>query len=215
MSGPAAAAWTCCFSSGPAALRMAPLRSPEAPGAAAGGAFSCAATGFSGAAEGVEGLADLPPPLVTICFGATASFSDTTSSVKLPNTIGLKPTDVVPVTGQIGMPGLSHINEKLMLYYERAGFSAFIAENSRSRYVGSVANTTIGGYPTLVYVEPQKWISAQVGYEVQSGWLKGMSLRLEGNNLNKPVYKESNIAGAITTTNKTGATVDLRVSYKL
>ena len=64
-------------------------------------------------------------------------------------------------------------------------------------------------------MEPQKWVSAQVGYEVQDGWLKGLALRLEGNNLNKPIYREANYAGSITTTNATGASVDLRLSYKL
>jgi iron complex outermembrane receptor protein len=180
--------------------------------------YTTSVNGHGGNLKGFELSASAPFSLLTSWlegFGATASFSDTTSSVRLPNTIGLKPTDPVPLTGQIAMPGLSHINEKIMLYYERAGFSAFIADSSRSRYVGSVANGTVGGYPTLVYIEPQKWISAQVGYEMQSGWLKGLAVRLEGNNLNKPVYKESNAAGSITTTNKTGASVDLRVSYKL
>ena len=78
-----------------------------------------------------------------------------------------------------------------------------------------MSNNTVGGYPTLVFIQPQRWVSAQVGYEVQAGWLKGPGVRLEGNNLNKPVYEEANYAGSITTTNKTGATVDLRVSYKL
>ncbi|HYP32894.1 MAG TPA: hypothetical protein VES00_13570, partial [Burkholderiaceae bacterium] len=62
---------------------------------------------------------------------------------------------------------------------------------------------------------PQRWLSAQVGYEMQSGWLKGLSVRLEGNNLNKPVYQEADFNGSVTNTNKTGASVDLRVSYKL
>ena len=103
-----------------------------------------------------------------------------------------------------------------MVYYERAGFSAFIAENARSEYIGSVANNTVGGYPTLVYIQPQRWVSAQVGYEVQDGWLKGLGVRLEGNNLNKPIYKEAELRTARSPhTNKTGASVDLRVSYKL
>ena len=179
--------------------------------------YTTTVNGKGGSLKGIELTFSAPFSLLTSWlegFGATASYSNTTSNVHLPNTIGLKPTDPVS-PGEIAMPGLSHLNEKLMLYYERAGFSAFIADNMRSRYVGSVANTTIGGYPTLVYIEPQKWISAQVGYEVQSGWLKGLALRLEGNNLNKPVYKESNVSGAITSTNKTGASVDLRLSYKL
>jgi len=181
------------------------------------GIYTTSVNGQGGNLKGFELTASAPFSLLSSWltgFGATASFSDTTSSVRLPNTIGLKPTDAV-LPGHISLPGLSHLNEKLMLYYERAGFSAFIAENSRSRYIGSVANTTIGGYPTLVYIQPQKWISAQVGYEVQSGWLKGLGVRLEGNNLNKPVYVEQRFDGSINSTNKTGASVDLRVSYKL
>ena len=182
------------------------------------GIYTTSVNGHGGNLKGFELTASAPFSLLSSWLeglGATASFSDTTSSVRLPNIIGLKPTDQVPTTGQIGMPGLSHLNEKLMLYYERFGFSAFVAENSRSRYVGYVANSQIGGYPTLTYIEPQKWISAQVGYEVQSGWLKGLAVRLEGNNLNKPIYKESNLLGNVTSTNKTGASFDLRVSYKL
>ena len=181
------------------------------------GQYTTTVNGSGGNLKGFELTAQVPFGMFTHYlsgFGINGSFSDTTSSVRTPNTIGLNPTQPA-AAGTIGLPGLSHLNEKLMVYYERAGFSAFIAENSRSKYIGSVANTTIGGYPTLVYVEPQKWVSAQVGYEVQDGWLKGLALRLEGNNLNKPIYREANYAGSITTTNATGASVDLRLSYKL
>jgi iron complex outermembrane receptor protein len=181
------------------------------------GVYSSTVNGSGGNLKGFELTAQVPFSMFSSWLtglGVNASFSDTTSSVKLPNTIGLNPTQPAN-TGAIQLPGLSHLNEKLMVYYERAGFSAFVADNSRSRYIGSVANSTIGGYPTLVFIQPQKWISAQVGYEVQSGWLKGLSVRLEGNNLNKPIYKEANYAGQITNTNKTGASADLLVSYKL
>lgn len=182
------------------------------------GIYTTSVNGHGGNLKGFELTLSAPFSMISSWlegFGMTGSTSNTTSSVRLPNTIGQNPTQQVPLSGNIAMPGLSHLNNKLMLYYERAGFSAFIAENSRSRYVGSVANNTPGGYPSLTYIEPQKWISAQVGYEVQDGWLKGLSLRLEGNNLNKPVYKESNAAGSITNTNKTGSNVDVRLSYKL
>ncbi len=181
------------------------------------GQYTTSVNGHGGNLKGIELTAQLPFSMLTSWLtgmGMNASFSDTSSSVHMPNTIGQNPTQA-PNSGTIPLLGLSHINDKIMLYYERAGFSAFIAENSRSRYIGSVANSQIGGYPTLTYIEPQKWISAQVGYEVQEGWLKGLGVRLEGNNLNKPVYKESNYAGSITSTNKTGASVDLRLSYKL
>ena len=181
------------------------------------GAFTSNTNGSGGNLKGFELTAQLPFSMLTSYltgFGINGSFSSTTSSVRSPNTIGLNPTQPA-AAGTIPLPGLSHTNEKVMMYFERWGFSAFVAENSRSQYIGSVANNTVGGYPTLTYIQPQKWVSAQVGYEVQSGWLKGLAVRLEGNNLNKPVYKESNLAGAITATNNTGASVDLRVSYKL
>ena len=181
------------------------------------GQYTTTVNGSGGNLKGFELTAQLPFGMFSPYlngFGINGSFSSTTSSVHAPNTIGLNPTQPA-ASGTIGLPNLSHINDKIMVYYERAGFSAFIAQNSRSKYIGSVANNTVGGYPTLVYIEPQKWISAQVGYEVQEGWLKGLGIRLEGNNLNKPIYKEANYAGSITSTNKTGASVDLRVSYKL
>ena len=180
------------------------------------GAYTTNVNGSGGNLKGIELTAQLPFSMLSSYltgFGLNGSWSDTTSSVHAPNTIGLNP--ITPAAaGTIPLPGLSHINKKLMMYYERAGFSAFIAENMRSRYIGSVANTQIGGYPTLQFIEPQKWVSAQVGYEVQDGWLKGLSVRLEGNNLNKPIYKESNYDGTNHATNKTGASADLMVSYK-
>ena len=173
--------------------------------------------GHGGNVKGFELAAQLPLSMFSSWltgFGLNGSFSDTTSSVRSPNTIGLNPTQPAG-TGTIPLTGLSHLNKKLMAYYERGGFSAFVAENYRSEYVGSVDNSTIGGYPTLKFILPQRWLSAQVGYEVQSGWLKGLAVRLEGNNLNKPVYQEADFSGSVTNTNKTGAAVDLRVSYKL
>ena len=176
------------------------------------GSYTTTTNGSGGNLKGIELAAQLPFGMFTHYldgFGLSGSWSDTTSSVKTPNTIGLNPTDSVPANGQISMPGLSHINKKLMMYFESHGFSAFVAENMRSRYIGNVANEGVGGFPRLMYIEPQKWVSAQVGYEVQDGWLKGLSARLEGNNLNKPVYRDSN-----PTNTKTGASYDLGVTYK-
>ena len=187
-----------------------------APGFGYIGQFVTTVNGSGGNLKGFELTAQIPFSMFSpwlAGFGLNGSFSDTTSSVRAPNTIGLNPTQAA-ASGTIGLPGLSHLNKKLMAYYERGGFSAFVAENYRSEYIGSVANSTVGGYPTLVYILPQRWLSAQVGYEVQSGWLKGLGVRLEGNNLNKPVYQEIGADGTVHP-NKTGGSVDLRISYKL
>ena len=182
------------------------------------GTFTSTVNGNGGNLRGVEFAASLPFDLMTHWlegFGLTTSYSSTMSSVNLPNLIGLNPSQQVPGTGiNIPLPGLSHINEKAVFYYERAGFSAFVADNYRSAYIGSVANATTGGYPTLLLIGPQQWISAQAGYEFQSGRLKGLGLRFEGNNLNKPIYKEYNAPGVLNDSNQTGATYAFKIHYK-
>lgn len=148
-------------------------------------------------------------------FGAYGSYSRAASSVKLPDIIGLNPNQRVPTSGNISLPGLSKDNAKLTLYFEKWGFSAFVAGNYRSDYIGSVANDSIGGYPTLKRIKAQSWVSAQVGYDVQSGYLKGLGFRVEGNNLNDPTYVQLKSDGTVDSTNKTGHTLILKVNYKL
>ncbi|MBK7613298.1 MAG: TonB-dependent receptor [Burkholderiales bacterium] len=183
------------------------------------GTFTTSVNGSGGDLSGVELSASAPFNLLSKMldgFGASASYSETSSSVSLPNTLGQNPNQQVSVSaGRISLPGLSKQNAKLMLYYEKAGFSAFVAQNYRSTYVGSVANDATGGYPTLRYIQGSSWVSAQVGYEMQDGPLKGLSLRLEGNNLNKPVYRQLKGDGVtVDTETKTGAEVAVRVAYK-
>jgi iron complex outermembrane receptor protein len=181
------------------------------------GTFTRSVNGNGGNLRGIELAASVPFGMMTHWlegFGITASYSSTESSVRLPNLVGLNPAQQVPTGGTtIPLPGLSHINEKVVFYYERAGFSAFVADNKRSEYIGSVSNTTIGGYPALIIIRPQTWVSAQAGYEFQSGPLKGLGLRFEGNNMNKPIYKEHNPNGN-DFSNKTGATYAFKLSYK-
>jgi iron complex outermembrane receptor protein len=188
------------------------------PAGGARGIFTQPTNGSGGNVSGVELSASVPFNLVANFldgFGLTASYSDTQSSISLPNLIGLNPNQTVPTTGTMQLPGLSKTNTKLMLYFEKYGFSAFVAQNERSRYVGSVANDSIGGYPTLKYISKQTWVSAQVGYEFQEGRLKGLGLRVEGNNLNKPTYTQERLDGSIESQNKTGASIAMKISYKL
>lgn len=181
------------------------------------GIYTSTTNGTGGNLKGIELTASAPFELIHPIlrgFGAQGSYSSTLSSVQLPNIIGLNP-DQAPNAGNIPLPGLSKTNAKLMVYYERGGFSAFIADNFRSRYVGSVANDTVGGFPSLVYIESQKWISAQIGYEVQTGMFKGLQLRVEGNNLNSPYYVETNADGSNKTRTQTGRTLYFTLGYRM
>ena len=183
------------------------------------GIFTQAVNGTGGSLSGVELTVSMPFNLLAPAlngFGVAGSYANTSSSVKLPNLIGLNPNQQVTYNGlTMPLPGLSRENSKLMLYYERAGFSAFIAQNQRSDYVGSVANDAVGGYPSLKLIEGSSWLSAQVGYEFQEGSFKGLGIRFEGNNLNKPVYRQLRLDGSVETEVKTGASVAIKVSYKL
>jgi iron complex outermembrane recepter protein len=183
------------------------------------GAFTTSVNGKGGNLHGIELAASLPLNLLTAYldgFGATASYAETASSVRLPNIIGQNPNQPVNIAlGNITLPGLSKQNAKLMLYFEKWGFSAFVAQNYRSKYIGSVANDQVGGYPSLAYIDSSSWVSAQIGYEVQDGPVKGLAVRIEGNNLNKPVYRQlKNDGETLDKETKSGASVALKVSYK-
>ena len=169
--------------------------------------------------HGYELTASLPFDMATPYlsgFGASGSFAQTGSSVALPDLTGLKPTDPVPAGGaSMPLPGLSKKNAKLTLYFEKNGFSVFVAKNYRSTYVGSVANDAVGGYPTLRYIEGSSWVSAQAGYEFQTGMLKGLAFRVEGNNLNSPVYRQLRQDGTELSSSQTGRTIMFKLSYKM
>jgi iron complex outermembrane receptor protein len=181
------------------------------------GIYTTTTNGTGGNLKGLELTASAPFELIHPIlngFGATGSYSSTFSSVQLPNIIGKNP-DQAADAGNIPLPGLSKTNAKLQVYFEKKGFSAFVATNYRSRYVGNVANDTVGGFPSLVYIESQKWLSAQIGYEIQDGPMKGLAFRVEGNNLNSPYYVESNADGSTKTRTQTGRTLFFSVSYKM
>lgn len=173
--------------------------------------------GHGGNLHGIELAASLPFGMMTSWldgFGISASYSNTLSSIVEPNTIGLGLANQVNVNVTMPLPDLSHINEKVIFYFEKWGFSAFVADNKRSEYIGSVPNQTVGGYPSLVYILPQTWVSAQAGYEFQSGWLKGFGVRFEGTNLNRPKYQTIQTNGGPVDTVETGRNYDLRFIYK-
>ena len=184
------------------------------------GTFTQAVNGTGGTLRGLELSASAPLSVIAAPlggFGVSASYSNTSSSVNLPvGLLGSNPNQPVEASSQrIPLPGLSKGNTKFMLYFDQKGLQASVAVNRRTTYVGSVANDAVGGYPTLRYIEGSSWVSAQIGYELQSGYLKGLSVRFEGNNLNKPVYRQLKSDG-VTEDFKipTYATYALRLGYK-
>ncbi|HEY4974820.1 MAG TPA: TonB-dependent receptor, partial [Steroidobacteraceae bacterium] len=134
--------------------------------------------GKGGRLDGVELTVSAPGDLLTDYlsgFGATASVSQTDSSVRIQGAIaGGNSTDIT-------LPGLSKTVWSAMLYYEKYGFSARIATRYRSNYIGEI--TDYSGSRALEYVRHEQITDFQTGYEFQRGPVKGLSILFQINNL--------------------------------
>jgi TonB-dependent receptor len=134
--------------------------------------------GKGGRLDGAELTVSAPGDLLTPYlsgFGATASVSETDSSIQVAGTVAGTSSSTIT------LPGLSKTVWSAMLYYEKFGFSARIATRYRSNYVGEI--TDFAGDRALEYVRHEQITDFQTGYEFQSGPVKGLSVLFQINNL--------------------------------
>ncbi|TPG39547.1 TonB-dependent receptor [Sphingomonas koreensis] len=103
-------------------------------------------------------------------FGVFASGTYTSSTIKYGN-------NQTPIT----LPGLSKWVGSGSLYYEKYGIQLRASYRYRSKFLGEVAG--LSAAPTYRQVKPEGILDAQIGYEFQTGSLKGLSILLEGKNL--------------------------------
>ena len=144
------------------------------------GRFTQPVNGSGGSIQGTELSASFPLNMVLDMldgFGFFASQSNTTSSLDL--TTASVVTDGVN-TGKIPLPGLSKKVTNYVIYFEKWGFSARVATRKRSDFVGEVAD--FAGDRRLTYIKGESITDVQVGYELQSGPLKGLAVRAEISN---------------------------------
>lgn len=109
-------------------------------------------------------------------FGVQFSASQTDSEVQ-PD----------PTQAPTTLPGLSETVVNGSLYYERYGFQARVSGRYRSDYLGEVAG--FGNGRTLRSVAAETVVDAQIGYEFQSGPIKGLSVVAQVNNLTDEPFK--------------------------
>ena len=144
------------------------------------GEFTQTVNGKGGRISGVELSADLPLNMVANFldgFGAFVSYSHTSSSVNLP-LAGVRADSVS--TASIPLPGLSKKVINYAVYFEKWGFSARLAARKRSDFVGEIAD--FAGDRRLTYIKGETITDYQIGYEFQSGFLKGLAIRGEVSN---------------------------------
>ncbi|WP_036169778.1 TonB-dependent receptor [Massilia sp. 9096] len=173
------------------------------------GSYSAPINGSGGQMKGIELAASLPLNVLTRYldgFGVVANASQTGSSVSIPDITN-------GGAGNMMLPGLSKRVASLTLYYEKAGFSARVADRFRSDFIGSVEQNT--GEQQLTYIQGGQTIDLQLGYEVQTGPLKGVSFLVEMNNVNNQEYKEyRKTKDNVITDTKYGRTLLYGLNYK-
>jgi iron complex outermembrane recepter protein len=103
-------------------------------------------------------------------FGAFFSASATESEIQ-PD----------PAVAPTALPGLSETVMNGTIYYENNGFQARVSSRYRSDFLGEVAG--FGNGRTLRSVAEEQVLDAQIGYEFQDGFLEGVSVLVQGNNL--------------------------------
>lgn len=150
--------------------------------ASSSGLFSRPANGQGGNVKGIElsGAFDVGTVMPALDgFGVQASASYTESN--------LHPDGPDQPTK---LPGLSGTVAGLTLYYEKAGFSARVGQRYRSAFRGEVAG--LHNARSFTQINADKQTDLQLGYEFNSGDLKGMSILFQVNNVTNSPYTTTN-----------------------
>lgn len=187
---------------------------PLPPGGRVLGLLNQPVNGSGGNIQGVELTASVPFNLFTKAldgFGVQASYSHTSSSISLPASAFA--VDGV-ATDNIPLPGLSRDVANLAVYFEKWGFSARVAARHRSNFVGEVAD--FAGDRRLTYVKAETITDLQLGYELQSGPAKGLSILFQANNVtDTPYIRYRDTPDNEIERKKFGKTYLLGLNYKL
>lgn len=183
------------------------------------GAATQPVNGEGGSLRGIELAASLPFNLLTPVldgFGANLNYSYTTSSVVLP-TSGFITQNNSPVfvgaMSTLSMPGLSKNVASLRLYYENKGFQMSYAIRTRSSFVGQILDYR--GDPQFTNINKETIADVQGSYEFQSGYLKGLSIFVQANNLTNTPFQEFMVdPSLITIERKYGKSYNVGMTYK-
>ena len=175
--------------------------------------------GEGGNMHGFELSINLPGQLISSWldgFGTQLNHSHTASSVRLPTAGFVTPQNgpvFKDVVSEISLPGLSKDVSTLRVYYEKYGFQFAWAAHKRSDFIGQILDYRSDSQFT--FIKGETIVDAQVGYSFDGGWLKGLSVQLQGHNLNNTPFQEYGADPKIIT-NKVvyGKTYRLGLNYK-
>ncbi|MBC7917594.1 MAG: TonB-dependent receptor [Rhodoferax sp.] len=146
-------------------------------------------------------------------FGAQVNFSNTDSAISIPS------ASVTTVAGggnltSVEMPGLSRQVTNLKFYYESNGWQLAVSQRRRSDFLGSVIDVT-NDQRAFTYIRGEAVTDLQAGYEFNSGYLKGLSLLLQANNVNNSKFEQYDPkTGETTQSTQYGKTYLMGLNYK-
>ena len=169
------------------------------------GDFTQPFNGTGGTVKGIEVAASLPLGLLVKPldgFGVQFSYSNTSSAIKPFGDADERP-----------LPGLSRTVTQLTGYYEKYGFSARVASRKRSSFIAEIEG--FGADREFKYARAETLVDVQIGYEIQSGFAKGLNFLVQVNNATNEPYREYNTASNLDTKlDEYGRTLLFGVSYK-
>ncbi len=182
-------------------------------GAPVTGILTKPVNGSGGSISGFELSVSVPFSMATKAldgFGLVVNHSDTSSSLNMPAS-GFSVNDVG--TSTIPLPGLSKKVTNAKIYFEKWGFQAAYARRSRSDFLGEI--TDFQDNRQLTYIKGEAITDLQLGYGVESGRLKGLSVIYQISNLGNAEFKRYKETPAnIIETIKYGKTQLIGVNYK-
>jgi iron complex outermembrane receptor protein len=180
-----------------------------------GGQYTTAVNGSGGHTDGYELTASFPLSLVTPWlegFGVIGSFSQTESSVVAPTTSAGPNANTLSGSGATNLPGLSKNVYSAQAYFERWGFSARVAKNYRSEFIGTLFSNF--GVPGETFIGAYSTVDAQIGYDIKWGPAKGLSFLFQGQNLSNSPQRTYTTTTGGATINKFGEALLFGVNYK-
>jgi len=149
------------------------------------GQYTAPYNGNGGTMRGIELSASLPLNMLTPAldgFGLSASMSYNDSAIRVP-TNGFNSSTVGTDTP---LPGLSKNVSNLTVYYEKGGWSTRVSQRNRSEFIGEIGN--FAGDRSLRWINGEKVVDFQVGYNFTEGSMKGLGLVLQVNNMTDSPY---------------------------
>lgn len=170
--------------------------------------------GNGGSVSGVELAVNVPLSLFAQPldgFGIAVNHSDTRSSINL-DVSGFPNASATTI--KIPLPGLSRRVTNLRFYYEKHGLQVAVAQRTRSDFLGEV--TDYKDDKEITFIKGETVIDFQIGYEIQSGIAKGLSVLFQAQNVGNAKFQQyTNDPNTITRKDVYGKTYLFGLNYKL